>query len=172
MISENHKTIIESQIGRPPVGCVSVTYEKNGIPAVLQMRSVVDDKPFPTLYWLSSKDLYRAVARIETDGWVKRLEEQLAEDEALLAAYQACHRRYIERRWQLMLPEDKTFIEQRGFTELFERYGIGGISRWDKVRCLHMHVADFLSTPTGEEPNVIGATIDAEFGLSKLALTQ
>lgn len=170
MISDNQKEIITRQIGRPPEGCVTVAYEQNGVPAILQMRSMVDGKPFPTLYWLCSRDLYRAVARLETEGWVKRFEEMLAEDTDFLEAYKACHARYVARRWQLMHPEDKLSIEQRGFTELFHRYGIGGISRWDKVRCLHMHVADYLGSPAGVEPNIIGAKLDEEFGLSELKL--
>lgn len=171
MISDYQYKIITDQLGRKPEGCVAVTYEQNGVPAILQMRSMVDGKPFPTLYWLCSRDLYRAVARLETNGLVKRFESLLAEDAEFLNSYQACHRRYVARRWQLMHPEDKSMIEQRGFSELFDRYGIGGISRWDKVRCLHMHVADYFSTPEGEEPNIIGAKLDAEFGLSALTLT-
>lgn len=172
MISDYQYKIITDQLGRPPEGCVTVSYEKDGVPAVLQMRSMVDDKPFPTLYWLCSRDLYRAVARLETNGLVKQFEKMLTEDAEFLEVYQACHRRYVARRWELMHPEDKLAIEQRGFTELFDRYGIGGISRWDKVRCLHMHVADYLSTPEGEEPNIIGAKLDQEFGLSALKLTR
>lgn len=148
-----------------------VAYQQGELPVVLQMRSLVDDEPFPTLYWLCSRDLYRAVARLETEGWVKKLETELAKDADFREAYRQCHQRYVEQRWQLMAEEDRQRIEQLGFTPLFERYGIGGIARWDKVRCLHMHVADFLCTPAGEPANVIGVRLEQEFNLSALALS-
>lgn len=170
MISEDHKIIIENQLGREPKGCLAVAYEQQGVPVVLQMRSLVDGEPFPTLYWLCSKDMHLAIARLETEGWVKRLEDQLSEDAELRAQYAGCHRRYIAKRWALMLDDDRQAIEQKGFTELFNRYGIGGISRWDKVRCLHMHVADYLSTGDDEEPNVIGQIVDQQLGLKQIAL--
>lgn len=170
MISENQKLIIEEQLGRPPRGCVEVSYTQQNIPVVLQMRSLVDDEPFPTLYWLCSRDLYRAVARLETEGWVKRLEDEISADQDLRESYHHCHQRYVQRRWQLMTAEDRQRIEALGFTALFERYGIGGIARWDKVRCLHMHVADYLCTPEGEPANLIGARVDAELNIKELAL--
>ena len=62
-------TIIEQQLGRPPRGLVGIAHQTaDGIPVVLQMRSLVDDQPFPTLYWLCSRDLHRALAQIEDQG--------------------------------------------------------------------------------------------------------
>ena len=170
-INSDQLQLIEQQLGRPPRGIAAITYQsEEGIPAVLRMRSLVDDKPFPTLYWLCSKDLYKAISRIETYGWVKQIEQELQVDEELRAAYQQNHRDYVAARAGFMSAEERQRIEQLGFSELFERYGIGGISQWDKVRCLHMQYAHYLSN-TGQGCNVIGQRMEQEFGLSRIRLT-
>lgn len=153
--------LIEQQIGRTPRGIAALAYASPaGVPVVLQMRSLIDDKPFPTLYWLSSKELYQAIAEIETAGWVKQIEQELAEDARLRATYLAQQQAYVAQRWALMDAADRARIETLGFTELFHKYGIGGIAQWDKVRCLHMQYAHHLVAD-----NVIGQRMDAEFGL-------
>lgn len=158
--------LIEQQLGRKPRGLAGVAVATDsGIPLVLQMRSLVEDEPFPTLFWLSSKDLYQAIAEIETSGWVKQIEAELEQNEDLRATYLANQLSYVELRWALMRDEDKARIEELGFSDLFNQYGIGGIRQWDKVRCLHMQYAHHLA-----DGNVIGARLDEEFGLNTLAI--
>lgn len=159
-------TLIEQQLGRPPRGLVGVAYQtEQGVPVVLQMRSLVDDKPFPTLYWLCSKDLHKALARIEDQGWVKEIEAEIQQNEQLRLAYHQNHRDYVSLRWQQMTVEDKDRIEQLGFSDLYNSYGIGGIANWDKVRCLHMQYAQHLVMG-----NEIGQRLDDEFGLRDLPI--
>jgi len=163
-ISQTDIEIIRAQIGREPQGIVRIAARAtNGVPLVLQMRSIVDDKPFPTLYWLCSKDLHKAIGTIETQGWVKQIEQRIQEDEVLKAQFYTNHQQYVQKRNEQMQSEDKALIAERGFSELFERYGIGGISQWDKVRCLHMQYAHHLV-----DGNVIGQLLDEEFELNKL----
>ena len=156
--------IIREQIGREPRGIAAIAYQNDeGVPLVLQMRSLVNDKPFPTLYWLCSRDLSREISRIEMTGWIKRFEDELADDEALRETYMAQQKHYMERRWALMDPSDRARIETLGFSTMFHEVGIGGIANWDKVRCLHMNYAYHLVTP-----NAVGERLDAEFGLHEL----
>ena len=165
-LSNHQLSIIEQQLGRKPRGIVDITVEsKNGIPLVLQMRSLIDDKPFPTLYWLSSKTLCKAIGQIEGLGWVKTIENKLTNDHDLRDQFLLDQQRYVENRWQQIGVEDKKRIETLGFSKLFSQYGIGGITQWDKVRCLHMQYAHYLA-----EGNVIGELMDKEFELHKLAI--
>ncbi|HEY5716902.1 MAG TPA: DUF501 domain-containing protein [Motiliproteus sp.] len=167
-ITPQQLEIIQQQLGRTPRGIVRIAHQNSdGVPVVLQMRSLVDDQPFPTLYWLCSQDLYQAIARIETGGWVKEIEAQLQTDEALRERYLQDQRGYVAQRWALMADADRTRIAELGFTELFEQYGIGGIRHWDKVRCLHMQYAHHLCGR-----NVIGERMDAEFGLDKVVIAR
>lgn len=157
--------IIHSQLGREPRGIVRIAVQsKSCIPQVLQMRSLMDDAPFPTLYWLCSKKLCKAIGQIEGQGVLKLLELRLQQDAAFLKAYLADQKRYVARRWELMLPSDKQRIEKLGFTTLFHKYGIGGITAWDKIRCLHMQYAYHLA-----EGGVIGTWLDAEYNLIEIA---
>lgn len=158
-------TQIEQQIGREPRGIEAVACATDtGLPLVLQMRTLVADQPFPTLYWLCGRDLCRAIGRIEDSGWVKQIEQALQDDDDLRETYLAQQQRYVARRWALMREDDRQRIEQLGFTELFDRYGIGGIAQWDKVRCLHMQYAHWLA----EGDNIIGERLEQAFSLSTL----
>ena len=163
-ITETDKDIIRQQIGREPQGIVAIAARaKNSVPLVLQMRSIVDGKPFPTLYWLCCRDLSKAIGSIETQGWVKEIEQKIATDQQLKSQYLDNQQQYVDRRRQQMTPEDQAIIERRGFSDMFERYGIGGISQWDKVRCLHMQYAHHLV-----DGNIIGELLDEQFGLYKM----
>lgn len=149
--------IIEQQLGRKPRGLAGIAVASaEGVPLVLQMRSLVDDQPFPTLYWLSCPRLYKAIAKLETEGWVKKLEQELASDPAFREAYLANQQQYVARRWSEMSGGDKARIEELGFHDLFDLYGIGGIAQWDKIRCLHMNYAHYLV-----DGNVVGERVHA-----------
>ncbi|KAA0874485.1 DUF501 domain-containing protein [Nitrincola tapanii] len=158
--------LIERQLGRPPRGLAAIAYATpDGVPVVLQMRSLMEGKPFPTLFWLCSQDLDKALARIEASGWIKSMEEELQQDAQLRARFHAQQQAYVDLRWQLMTAEDRAVIEAQGFTERFNTLGIGGIAQWDKVRCLHMQYAHHLVAE-----NLIGQRLDAEFALHELAI--
>lgn len=159
--------IITRQLGRKPRGIAAIAHAtETGVPVVLQMHSLVANKPFPTLYWLCSQDLDKALARIESSGWIKEMEAELQQDGILRQRYHQQHADYVARRWQLMTAENKAKIESQGFVDLFNTLGIGGIAQWDKVRCLHMQYAHHLVAD-----NLIGQRLDAEFALNTLAIT-
>ncbi len=154
--------IIRQQLGREPVGLAGIAVQnKQGVPLVLQMQPLVNDKPFPTLYWLSSKDVYQAIAEIETAGGVKQLEKELEEDEEFREAHLADQQRYADLRWSTVTDAQKDRIEELGFTHLYTQYGIGGISQWDKIRCLHMQYAYHLAAGSA-----VGQKLDEKYQLN------
>lgn len=165
-VTADQLAIIEQQLGRKPRGVVAIAAQSpDGVPLVLQMRSLVDDQPFPTLYWLSCKDLRKAIGQIEGLGWVKQVEARLQEDAALRQHYQQDQQRYVASRWQAMHAKDRARLAALNMTHLFDQYGIGGITQWDKVRCLHMQYAHHLVAG-----NCIGALMDEAFGLTDLVV--
>lgn len=164
-LSQGDIDIITHQLGRTPSGISAIAhYSPSGVPQVLEMETWVFDQPFPTLYWLSSKAIDKALAKIESQGVVKELEQRIQDDETLREAHHQSHRDYIARRWAAMSAEHKAIIEEKGFKPLFEKLGIGGIANWDKVRCLHMQYAHHLA---GD--NVIGRILDEEYGVRAIA---
>jgi hypothetical protein len=158
--------IITRQLGRQPRGIAAIAHQTEaGVPVVLQMRSLVQGKPFPTLFWLCSQDLDKELARIESTGWIKQMEQELQENPLLLETYRQQQQDYVDLRWKLMDPDDRRLIEAQGFVDLFNTLGIGGIAQWDKVRCLHMQYAHHLVAD-----NLIGQRLDQEFALNECKL--
>ena len=154
--------IITEQLGRAPRGIEAVAAtDGEGTPLVLRMAPIVDGKPFPTLYWLSSELLKVVISRIEADGAIKRLEARLQEEPELLAAYHASHRDYVAARWGHMSETQKAEVIRLGYDGVLTERGIGGIANWDQVRCLHTQYAHHLC---GD--NVIGRWMDAEYGVA------
>ena len=61
--------IIAEQLGREPRGIEALAAtDGQGTPLVLRMAPIVDGKPFPTLFWLSSELLKVELSRIEAAG--------------------------------------------------------------------------------------------------------
>ena len=159
--TDSQLALIAEQLGRPPRGIQALAAtDGEGTPLVLRMASIVDGKPFPTLYWLSSERLKVELSRIEARGVIKELEARLQEDPDFLAAYHRSHEDYVAQRWRHMSQAHRDQAERLGYVGLFRQRGIGGIANWDQVRCLHTQYAHHLC---GD--NVIGQWLDAEYGV-------
>ncbi|GHC24914.1 DUF501 domain-containing protein [Aidingimonas halophila] len=154
--------IIAKQLGKAPLGLDAIAAsDEQGVPLVLRMSPIIDGRPFPTLYWLCDTRLNLALSKLEAKGLIKQLESRLSEDTALLAAYHQSHEDYVSRRWHYMTQAQRQQIESRGYRNILESRGIGGISNWNQVRCLHMQYAHHLCGS-----NVIGEWLDAEFSIA------
>jgi len=161
---EAQLAVIAEQLGRAPRGIEALAAtDGDGTPLVLRMAPIVDGKPFPTLYWLSSERLKVELSHIEAAGVIKQLEARLQEDEAFRQAYHASHRDYIDARWQLMSEAQRAQVEQLGYAEVLRTRGIGGIANHDQVRCLHTQYAHHLCGN-----NVIGQWVDEHYGIIDL----
>ncbi len=159
---ERQLAIITAQLGRAPRGIEAVAAtDSEGTPLVLRMAPIVDGRPFPTLYWLCSERLKVEISRIEAVGVIKELEARLQQEPTFLAAYHASHRDYVAARWRCMSEAQKAEVMQLGYDAVLTERGIGGISNWDQVRCLHTQYAHHLC---GD--NVIGQWMDAEYGVA------
>jgi len=141
-IRSDDRAVIYAQIGRSPRGLLGVAVRCDyGYPQVIRVSPWVDGAPFPTLFWLTCPYLSKAIDRLEADGWIGRLEGQLANDPQLQQEMERAHRRYIDARAAALTAEDRDAIEAAGTgPSLFDR-GIGGIADWRRLKCLHLHVA-------------------------------
>lgn len=104
-----------------------------------------DDNPFPTLYWLTCPETVKAVSRLESEGWIKRLAEQAEVDPELRTALRLAHEEYARDRAEL-----HPGAEAWG--------GVGGAA--SGVKCLHAHYAYHLAG--GRDP--IGAWVAGRLG--------
>ena len=136
--SGDHSAVRE-QIGRDPRGTWSVSKRCGcGLPQVIETEPLLDDgTPFPTMWWLTCRQLVKAVSKLESEGWMARMNGLLAQDEALRDDMDAALASYNRSR------DDIKVIESPNHP--------GG---WPgKVKCLHAHVAHQLMTgdnPVGE----------------------
>jgi len=99
-------------------------------PLVIRNRPVdAQGHPFTTLYWLTCPDTVKAVSRLESDGWIKRLDRQAEADPNLRVALRRAHEDYARERGALH-PGAQAWG------------GVGGAARG--VKCLHAHYAYYV----------------------------
>lgn len=160
--NERQLAIIAQQLGRAPRGIEAVAAEdEHGTPLALRMAPLVDGKPFPTLYWLCSDVLKIEISRVEAVGVIKSLERKLQDDPDFLAHYQQSHRDYVAARWSFMSDAQRAEVERLGYTGVLTERGIGGISNWQQIRCLHTQYAHHLGAH-----NAIGAWMDEHYRIA------
>jgi hypothetical protein len=128
--SPNDVASVAALLGRMPQGRFEVVVRRiDGAPAVIANAPLLDDgTPMPTLFWLVDPILNRQVARLEAEGGVRRLADQV--DPLDLAR---AHDDYEARRDALL--DASASPRPRG--------GIGGTRRG--VKCLHAHLANYLA---------------------------
>lgn len=123
---------VREQLGREPTTPFAVVARCTaGHPLVIRNAPrAASGAPFPTTYWLTCPEAVKAVARVEADGWISRLNDREATDASFADALRATHRAYAEDR-------------SRDLSEALGEGGVGGTRRG--VKCLHAHYAFHLT---------------------------
>ncbi len=134
--------IVREQLGREPTTPFTVVARcPDGHPLVIRNRPLdANGEPFPTLFWLTCRDAVRAVARLESQGWIGRFNERVEVDEEFSRALEQTHREYAVERAR-DLPESEGWG------------GVGGTRTG--VKCLHAHYANHIAG--GNDP--VGAWV-------------
>lgn len=131
---------VERQLGREPRGAVGVAHRcACGEPDVVAtLPRLPDGTPFPTLYYLTCPRAAAAIGTLESSGLMRRMEDRLAADPVLAAAYLAAHESYLSERDDL--------------GEVPEIAGTSAGGMPDRVKCLHVLVAHALAAGPGVNP--------------------
>lgn len=141
-MDDGEAELAAAMIGRPLRGRSAAAVRcRWGLPAVLRVSPQLEDgTPFPTLFWLACPLANKHIGRLEAEGAMVTLNEELAADEQLAQAYAAAHERYVATRDQLgpRVPRDPS---------------AGGMP--GRVKCLHSLYAHHLAT--GDNP--VGARV-------------
>ena len=145
--SEADRRTVEAQLGRPLRGHWAVARRCHlGLPVAIENHPRLEDgAPFPTLFWLTCPVLTRRVSRLEGEGDMGRLNDELVHDDARRARVAEAMNRYLARR------DAHSEIEDSGAPP-------GGGP--DRIKCLHAHLAHELGNP----PNPVGAAVLAATG--------
>ena len=150
---------IKTLLGREPRGLEAVeVVDYQGAPSVIRVASLVDDKPFPTMYWLVDKQLNYRIDQLEAGGLIARMQQIIDTDESLQSAMIHDHQQFILRRESHMSKAIKQRLIDQDYFDPLQRRGIGGIANFTRIRCLHTYYASHLVNP-----NTIGSWLDKEY---------
>lgn len=155
-ITPEQQLEVEQLLGRKPRGLREIPLRREqGTPMVIRVASLVEGKPFPTLYWLTDPAISLRIDREEAGGLIKRFQAQVDASPDLQAEMVQDHRHYIDCRNQFMSAQELAELNKLGFYDALQSRGIGGIGNFRFIRCLHTWYAAHLVMP-----NTIGRMLD------------
>lgn len=138
--TESDLRAVGEQLGREPRGVRRVAHRcPCGVPDVVEtVPRLPDGTPFPTVFYLTCPRAAGAIGTLEAGGMMRSMTERLQDDEALRAAYEAAHQRYLAAR--------------EAIDEVPQIAGISAGGMPDRVKCLHVLVAQSLAQGPGVNP--------------------
>ena len=158
-IDANTVAQVAALLGREPRGLEVVeAVDAKGQPSVIRVASLVDDKPFPTMFWLVDKTLNYKIDQLEAGGLIAKMQLEIDASEALQASMIADHQQFIQLRDTNMSPEIKARLVEQNYYDALQKRGIGGIANFIRIRCLHTYYASHCVVP-----NTIGGWLDSEY---------
>ena len=159
---DDFKSLI-SILGRRPKGLNRVIrYNIENQPAIIEVQPWVENRPSPTLYWLTCPLLKKEISKIEAQGLIKEMTDQA--DENFWLTLEKNHLDYRKSRQKLLNqihPQWKEEAEER--LQILTETGIGGIRELRSIKCFHLHYAHYGAT----EENIIGEILEKDFRLSR-----
>ena len=131
---------VRRQLGREPRGVRAVAHRCScGDPDVVETEPrLPDGTPFPTLYYLTCPRAAGLIGTLEAEGVMRAMQDRLATDPELAAAYQRAHEDYLARR------------EAIGHVPEIDGISAGGMPT--RVKCLHVLVGHALAAGPGVNP--------------------
>jgi hypothetical protein len=147
---------VAALLGREPRGLEDVpVVGPDGGPVVIRVASLVDDRPFPTLFWLVDPVLCYRIDRAEAGGLIKAFQRRVDADAGLRAALREDNLAHIRLRDSYLDEATRERLEALGFGGVLANKGIGGIGDFGRIRCLHTWYAAHLVVP-----NRVGGMLD------------
>ncbi|MEO0435724.1 MAG: DUF501 domain-containing protein [Pseudomonadota bacterium] len=155
-LDDRTRALIAERLGREPRGLRAVAvWDDRGEPMVIRVASLVEGKPFPTLYWLIDPALSLRLDREEAGGLIAKIQDEVDGSEQLQEFLAVDHRKHIALRESFLNSEERASLHAHGLWGALSSRGIGGIGNFDRVRCLHTWYASHLVVP-----NTVGRLVD------------
>jgi hypothetical protein len=138
--SERDVRIVSQQLGRPARDVVGIAARcVCGNPTVVSTAPrLTDGTPFPTLYYLCHPAATAAISHLEAEHVMAELQDDLAEDEELRAAYAAAHASYLADRESILVVPELAGVSAGGMPV--------------RVKCLHALAGHALAAGPGVNP--------------------
>ncbi|MBA8815809.1 hypothetical protein FHX48_000861 [Microbacterium halimionae] len=139
-VTDAELAVVRAQLGRPARGVVGIAARcVCGNPTVVATTPRLDDgTPFPTFYYLTHPGATAAMSVLEAEHIMRELQDSLAEDEEIAAAYTRAHEAYLADR------------AQYGDVEEIKGISAGGMPV--RVKCLHALAGHALAAGPGVNP--------------------
>ena len=136
---------VEAQLGRESRGVHAVAHRcPCGNPDVLATQPrLPSGTPFPTTYYLTCPRAASRIGTLEGSGLMRQMQDRLADDPSLAAAYRAAHERYLAARAEIAAEHGLDVPEIEGISA-------GGMP--DRVKCLHVLAGQSLAMGRGVNP--------------------
>lgn len=155
----NEKEIITLQLGREIENEFTLVKKCAwGYPQCIKSSLITNDKPFPTLFWLTCPLLLREVSKLEEKGMVKTMESRLENDKDFMEAYLKAHKETQTAKEQFLASFQ---INEWQRNAIIGR-GIGGIKDLRRVKCLHLQLANFLGGINNPIGKLVWETIELQ----------
>ena len=140
MVTQSDIDEVTRQLGRPARDILDIAARcVCGKPLVVKTRPRLENgTPFPTLYYLTQSAATAAVSTLEASGYMAELQELLATDPDVQAAYLAAHQGYLAEREAIEVVEE------------INDFSCGGMPV--RVKCLHALVGHSLAKGPGVNP--------------------
>lgn len=156
MLSPKIEQQVAALLGRQPRGLEDIAVAgPAGEPRVIRVASLVDDKPFPTLFWLIDPALCYRIDQLEASGLIAQFQQRIDADPELRRGLREDHRAHIALRECFMSPAVRQRLQELNFCDALSTRGIGGIANFARIRCLHTWYGAHLVVP-----NTVGLMLD------------
>jgi hypothetical protein len=145
VIDPSDLSAIEAQLGREPRAIHEVGHRcPCGNPDVVTTEPrLPNGTPFPTTYYLTCPRAASRIGTLEGSGRMKEMQDRLADDPELAAAYRSAHQRYLAARAELAEEVGQSVPEIEGISA-------GGMP--ERVKCLHVLAGQSLAQGRGVNP--------------------
>ncbi|MCB1703765.1 MAG: DUF501 domain-containing protein [Halioglobus sp.] len=156
MLSPDVTQQVAALLGREPRGLEAVAVAgPDGQPRVIRVASLVEDKPFPTLFWLVDPVLCYRIDQEEARGLIAQFQQRIDADASLLSKLRRDHIAHIALRESYMSAAVRQRLQALNFSDALAGRGIGGIANFSRIRCLHTWYGAHLVVP-----NTVGTMLD------------
>jgi hypothetical protein len=116
---------------------------------------------FSTPLWLTCPLLNDKIHAIESKGYIKRIEEFIAEDDSLGEQMRRAHISYAYMRINIYKKHFNDVVHLEKFCKI-SRSGIGGIHDPATLKCLHLHYAHYMVCADNCAGQIIDALLEGE----------
>ena len=114
--SDSQRQRVSELLGREARGLRAIPVAgEDGEPMVIEVASLVEDKPFPTLFWLVDPDLNYRIDQLEAGGMIADLQSRIDASPELQASMRADHLAHIELRNRHMAAAERERLQELGY---------------------------------------------------------